>query len=55
MTGLRTIWGISLERIETEFGKFYLNYLQKQMEKYLNDNLLFIENQILKPTKKENS
>ena len=29
MTGLRTIWGVSLERIGTEFGGEYLNYLNK--------------------------
>ncbi len=52
MTGLRTIWGISLERIETEFGKTYLDYLIKQSQKYLVDNLVEIENNILKTTKK---
>ena len=52
MTGLRTIWGVSLERIENEFGIDYLNYLKKQSQKYLKDELLFIENEILKPTKK---
>jgi oxygen-independent coproporphyrinogen-3 oxidase len=52
MTGLRTIWGVSLERIETEFGLDYLNYLKKQSQKFLNDDLLFIENNILKPTAK---
>lgn len=52
MTGLRTIWGISLERIEKEFGEDYLNYLQKQSQKFLNDDLIFIENNILKPTAK---
>ena len=52
MTGLRTIWGVSLERIEKEFGLDYLNYLQKQSEKFLNDELLSIENNILKPTAK---
>lgn len=52
MTGLRTIWGVSLERIEKEFGIEYLNYLQKQSQKFLNDNLLSIENNILKPTPK---
>jgi oxygen-independent coproporphyrinogen-3 oxidase len=52
MTGLRTIWGVSLGRIETEFGEVYLNYLHKQTQKFLNDELLFIENDILKPTKK---
>ena len=52
MTGLRTIWGVSLERIEKEFGLDYLNYLQKQSQKFLNDDLLSIENNILKPTAK---
>jgi oxygen-independent coproporphyrinogen-3 oxidase len=52
MTGLRTIWGVSLDRIEKEFGNSYLEYLQKQSQKFLNDDLLFIENNILKPTQK---
>ncbi|MCR4031818.1 MULTISPECIES: radical SAM family heme chaperone HemW [Flavobacterium] len=52
MTGLRTIWGVSLDRIEKEFGQEYLNYLHKQSEKFLNDDLLSIENNILKPTPK---
>ncbi|GAA3725865.1 radical SAM family heme chaperone HemW [Flavobacterium ginsengisoli] len=50
MTGLRTIWGVSLERIEKEFGSEYLNYLLEQSQKFLNDDLLSIENNILKPT-----
>jgi len=52
MTGLRTIWGISLDKIETDFGKAYLDYLILQTQKFLNDDLLFLENNILKPTKK---
>lgn len=52
MTGLRTFWGVSLERIETEFGADYLNYLLQQSEKYISDNLLEIENNVLKTTKK---
>ncbi|WP_433834850.1 radical SAM family heme chaperone HemW [Flavobacterium anhuiense] len=52
MTGLRTIWGVSLDRIEKEFGLEYLTYLQKQAQKFLNDDLLFIKNNILKPTPK---
>ena len=52
MTGLRTIWGVSLERIENEFGQDYLDYLKKQFQKFLKDELLFIENGVLKPTKK---
>ena len=52
MTGLRTIWGVSLERIETEFGTKYLDYLHQQVEKYISDHLLEIENNVLKTTKK---
>ncbi len=52
MTGLRTIWGVSRQRIETEFGTEYLNYLHKQAQKFLNDGLLAIDNDILKPTSK---
>lgn len=52
MTGLRTIWGISLQKIEANFGTEFLDYLLKQSQKFLDDDLLFIENKILKPTAK---
>lgn len=52
MTGLRTIWGVSLVRIEQEFGEKYLDYLKKQSLKFINDGLLSIADGILKPTLK---
>ena len=52
MTGLRTIWGVSLDRIEKEFGNDYLDYLNKQAQKFLDDNLLIIEENIIKSTPK---
>jgi oxygen-independent coproporphyrinogen-3 oxidase len=52
MTGLRTIWGVSLNRIEIEFGSEYLDYLHKQAQKFISDDLLFIDNAILRPTSK---
>ena len=52
MTGLRTIWGVSFEKIASEFGNDYLDYLQNQMQKFLKDDLLFVENKILKTSKK---
>jgi oxygen-independent coproporphyrinogen-3 oxidase len=52
MTGLRTIWGVSLDKIETEFGITYLDYLMKQVQKFLHDDLVIIKDNILKPTKK---
>ncbi|GAA4888546.1 radical SAM family heme chaperone HemW [Flaviramulus aquimarinus] len=52
MTGLRTIWGISLKRIEDDFGKTYKKYLLKQSEKYINEHLLYIDEDKLLTTKK---
>ena len=52
MTGLRTIWGVSLERIEQEFGKTYLDYLNRQAAKFIEDHLLFVDDNILRTTKK---
>ena len=52
MTGLRTIWGVSLERIESEFGKTYLDYLNRQAAKFIEDHLLFVDDNILRTTKK---
>lgn len=52
MTGLRTIWGVSLEKIENEFGKFYLDYLNKEAKRFLEDDLLILENNVLRTTKK---
>lgn len=52
MTGLRTIWGVSLGRIEQEFGKTYLDYLNQQASKFIEDHLLFVDDNILRTTKK---
>ena len=52
MTGLRTIWGVSLEKIEKKFGKFYLDYLNKEAKRFLEDDLLILENNVLRTTKK---
>lgn len=52
MTGLRTIWGVSLENINQKFGTKFGLYLEKQSKKYIEQELLYIENRILKTTKK---
>ncbi len=52
MTGLRTIWGVSLEKIKHDFGQTYLDYLNKQTKKYLEKHLLFVDNGKLLATKK---
>jgi len=52
MTGLRTIWGISLKKIQTEFGKVYYDYVLKQSDKYIKEGLLFADREMLGITKK---
>ncbi|MDG1040703.1 MAG: radical SAM family heme chaperone HemW [Polaribacter sp.] len=52
MTGLRTIWGISLEKIKNDFGDNYVKHLESQSKKYIDKELLHIENKILKTTQK---
>jgi oxygen-independent coproporphyrinogen III oxidase len=51
MTGLRTIWGVSLDRIEEEFGLSYLEYLNQHAAKYIEDHLLFVDENVLRTTK----
>ncbi len=52
MTGLRTIWGVSFDKIERDFGAQYLKYLKMQCKKFIIEELLFIENETLKTTRK---
>lgn len=40
MTGLRTMWGVSLQKIEEDFGKNYVDYLLIQAEQFLKEGLL---------------
>ncbi|WP_298265191.1 radical SAM family heme chaperone HemW [uncultured Lutibacter sp.] len=43
MTGLRTIWGISFELIEKEFGNFYLAFITKKSVPFIKKGLLEIQ------------
>ena len=59
MTGLRTIWGVSLNKIGTDFGIDYKEHLIASAKKFIKQELLIIEDckteqdiSILKPTKK---
>ena len=52
MTGLRTIWGVSLQRVEDEFGKLYADYLCKQATHFIGMELLLMDNGVLKTTEK---
>ena len=52
MTGLRTVWGVSLEKVEENFGITYKNHLLQQAEIYIKEQLLYIEKDNLLTTKK---
>nr|WP_297309284.1 radical SAM family heme chaperone HemW [uncultured Flavobacterium sp.] len=52
MTGLRTIWGVSLQKIENDFGISYLNYLLENATYFIQKEQLIIENNVLKTTLK---
>ena len=43
---------VSVCILEKDFGIIYTDYLMKQVQKFLNDDLVFIDENILKPTKK---
>ena len=50
MTGLRTIWGVSLQKIETEYGIKIKNQLLENAKKLVASDFLVIEDQYLKIT-----
>jgi len=52
MTGLRTIWGVSLAMVTSKFGQTYAKYLENESEKYVQGQLLFWEDGVLRTTKK---
>ena len=47
MTGLRTMWGVSLKKIRSDFGEVLLIYLMSQAKKPIEDGLLIIESDTL--------
>lgn len=52
MTGLRTIWGISLEKLENDFGETYLTYCLKQIKKPISEGLLLEKDRTIIVTEK---
>ncbi|WP_025742375.1 radical SAM family heme chaperone HemW [Aquimarina pacifica] len=52
MTGLRTIWGISLTKIKQEFGEKHEEYLLKQVQKHIDEHLIEKKDNTLRITKK---
>ncbi|WP_339754297.1 radical SAM family heme chaperone HemW [uncultured Winogradskyella sp.] len=52
MTGLRTIWGVSFVKVENDFGIVFKDYLIEHSEIFINQHLLYIEEEHLRVTKK---
>ncbi len=52
MTGLRTVWGVSLQHVQQQFGENYKAYLLKQSQTYINEHLLYLDGDTILTTKK---
>ncbi|MEH6656961.1 radical SAM family heme chaperone HemW [Leeuwenhoekiella marinoflava] len=52
MTGLRTIWGISLIKIEESFGLKFKEYALQQAQKHIEEHLLFLDQERIVVTQK---
>lgn len=52
MTGLRTVWGVSLDKVEQDFGSNYKKYLMEQANVHLSNDLLYLDKGKLLVTKK---
>jgi len=52
MTGLRTVWGVSLDKVEKDFGYLLKDYLLEQANVFINQHLLYIDGEHLRVTKK---
>lgn len=52
MTGLRTVWGVSLTKITKDFGEAYKTYLLQQAQKHMDSHLVYMDGDTLLATKK---
>ena len=52
MTRLRTMWGVSLRHLTEDFGERYRMYLEEQADRFLKDHLLYLDEDIMRVTKK---
>ena len=50
MTGLRTIWGVSLNYLKENFGINYENHFKKKSEKFIISNHLIVNEDVVKTT-----
>ncbi|MDP5100196.1 MAG: coproporphyrinogen III oxidase, partial [Nonlabens sp.] len=52
MTGLRTIYGVSLQKVTTDYGANFKEYLLKQAQEHLENHLLYIDGDTMLVTRK---
>lgn len=52
MTGLRTIWGVDIDRVKQEFGETYFKYLMHESQRFIADDLMLLTDGILTITDK---
>jgi len=52
MTGLRTVFGVSMEKVSNDFGVVYEQYLTKNMQVFLEQEVLVCKEGVLKTTTK---
>ncbi|SDR85956.1 oxygen-independent coproporphyrinogen-3 oxidase [Formosa sp. Hel1_31_208] len=52
MTGLRTVWGVSIHKVSKDFGKTYKDHLLLQADSFINQQLLYINDEKIMVTKK---
>ena len=52
MTGLRTIWGVSIQKVESDFGIRFKDHLLFEAQSFLSQGHLSLEDGILKATAK---
>jgi len=46
MTGLRTIYGVSLEKVRNDFGETYVSHIKKETQKFIDQGLLKIISEV---------
>ena len=52
MIGLRASWGVSLTQLEAKLGNRYRTHLEAQASRFVNEGLLYVEDNSLKTTRK---
>ena len=51
MTGLRTVWGVSIDLLESDFGEKFKNHFLKNSKKYIKSNFIEVNNGVYTTTK----